>query len=64
MGKPHIERLRRIRALLTAQGRYGAEVAKLVCYSGAGFSQETKELVANSNDVVLVELKDLYQRQP
>src|SRR5262249_11348089 len=34
MGLAHLERLRRIRGLLTAQGRLGAATAKLACYAG------------------------------
>ena len=40
MGMGHLDRLRRIRALLTAQGRHGAVTAKLACYSGTGFTEE------------------------
>jgi hypothetical protein len=38
MGLSHLERLTHIRALLTAQGRYGASDARLACYSAAGFT--------------------------
>lgn len=34
----HLERLQRIRQLLTAQDRDGAERARLLCSSGAGFT--------------------------
>jgi hypothetical protein len=44
MGTGHVDRLRRIRALLTTQNRFGAETAKLVCYSGAGFSDQLRGL--------------------
>ena len=38
MGLAHLERLRHIRRLLTAQGRPGAATARLLCFSGAGFT--------------------------
>ena len=38
MGMGHLERLRHIRRLLTAQGRHGAATARLLCFSGAGFT--------------------------
>lgn len=62
MGRGHLERLRRIRDLLAAQGRYGAETARLVCYSGAGFSEELVERAAGDDEVVLVGLDALYGR--
>ncbi len=58
----HLERLRRIRTLLTAQGRLGAESAKLACYSGAGFSAELRGHAAEDNSIILVGLDDLYGR--
>jgi uncharacterized protein len=38
MGMKHLERLRLIRDLLTAQGKPGAASARLLCFSGAGFT--------------------------
>lgn len=62
MGMGHLERLARIRALLVAQGKYyGAETAKLTCFSAAGFTDELRERAANSSDVVLVGAADLYR---
>ncbi|WP_370270825.1 ATP-binding protein [Streptomyces sp. V4I8] len=60
MSSGHLERLRRIRALLTAQGRHGAENAKLACYSGAGFTDELRAQAAHDPAIVLVGLEDLY----
>nr|WP_322779958.1 ATP-binding protein [Frankia sp. Cas4] len=62
MGVGHLARLRRIRALLVAQGRLGAQSAKLACYSSAGFSAELRRLAAQDTAVVLVGLDDLYRR--
>ena len=61
MGIGHLDRLSRIRALLVAQGKYGAETAKLTCFSVAGFTSELRERAANSADVVLVGAADLYR---
>ncbi|MYS83481.1 ATP-binding protein [Streptomyces sp. SID5474] len=60
MGLPHLERLRHIRALLTAQGRHGAQAAKLVCYGGAGFTTDLHGRAAEDDDVLLVGVDDLY----
>lgn len=60
MGTGHLERLRRIRSLLAAQGRLGAETAKLACYSGAGFSDALVAAARLADDIVLVGLEDLY----
>jgi hypothetical protein len=38
----HLERLRRIRQLLVAQDRSGAESVRLLCFSAAGFTAELK----------------------
>jgi hypothetical protein len=60
MGIGHLDRLTRIRALLVAQGKHGAETAKLTCFSAAGFTAELRERATNSTDVVLVGAADLY----
>lgn len=60
MGTDHLDRLARIRALLFAQSKYGAETAKLTCFSATGFTDELRERAANSPDVVLVGAADLY----
>lgn len=63
MGLAHLERLRHIRALLTTQGRHqGAATAKLVCFSGAGFTPELRELAARGDEVVVVGLEALYHK--
>jgi uncharacterized protein len=60
MGPGDVERLRRIRALLTAQGRPGAATARLACYSMAGFAPELVEIARRSDEIVLVGLDTLY----
>ena len=63
MGMGHLERLRRIRALLVAQGRLGAGDAKLMCLSGAGFTDELTDAANQDSGIVLVGVDDLYKRQ-
>ncbi|MEV6008290.1 ATP-binding protein [Streptomyces sp. NPDC051976] len=60
MGRGHVERLRRIRELLAAQGRHGAATARLVCYGGAGFSPELIAEAAADSEIALVGLDTLY----
>jgi AAA+ ATPase superfamily predicted ATPase len=62
MGVEHLDRLRRIRALLVAQGRRGAATAKLMCYGGAGFTPELQRLTTKHPDIVLISAADLYRR--
>jgi AAA+ ATPase superfamily predicted ATPase len=63
MGAGHVDRLRRIRTLLSGQGRLGAETAKLVCYSGAGFSDQLHAQAAEDDSIVLIGIDALYQAQ-
>lgn len=60
IGVGHLERLRHIRGLLSAQGRLGAATARLLCYSGAGFSDKLWKEAEVANDVRLVGLSQLY----
>ena len=60
MSLAHLERLRHIRGLLTGQGRHGAATARLLCFSGAGFTAELKDEAARSGDVRLLTPADLY----
>ncbi|GAB7042093.1 MULTISPECIES: ATP-binding protein [Catenuloplanes] len=61
MGLGHLDRLRRIRTLLTAQGRFGAEHARLACFSGVGFHDDLLEAARRDDSVVLVTAADLYR---
>lgn len=63
MGLSHLERLRRIRELLHAQSRYGADTAALACYSGAGFTDDLRAEAAKNPDVLLIGIDDLYRRE-
>ncbi|MGN9785559.1 ATP-binding protein [Nonomuraea sp. ZG12] len=60
MGLGHLDRLTRIRALLTAQNRHGAATARLLCYSAAGFTDELRARAASDPGIVLVGAEDLY----
>ena len=60
MGISHIDRLRRIKVLLEGSERYNTANTKLACYSAAGFTDELRDLASNSEDVLLVDLNDLY----
>jgi AAA+ ATPase superfamily predicted ATPase len=61
MGLAHLNRLEHIRGLLVEQRRPGAESAKLVCFSGAGFTEQLRGLAAKRGDVIIVGLEDLYR---
>jgi uncharacterized protein len=63
MGVGHVERLRRIRALLVGRDHTGDGHAKVACYSAAGFTPELVDLAARSDDVVLIGLDSLYDGQ-
>lgn len=60
MGMPHLERLRHVRGLLTAQRRHGAATARLLCFSGAGFTPELNREASRTGDVRLITPADLY----
>jgi len=60
MSFAHLERLRRIRGVLTAQGRPGAATARLLCFSRAGFTAELRDEAAQSGEVRLLTPADLY----
>jgi hypothetical protein len=60
MGIAHLDRLRHIRGLLTAQGRHGAATARLLCFSGAGFTAELTDEAARSGEARLLTPADLY----
>jgi uncharacterized protein len=61
MGMKHLERLRHIRDLLTAQGKPGAASARLLCFSGAGFTDGLRAESSAADDVVLTGPADLYR---
>ncbi|MEU4571188.1 hypothetical protein [Nonomuraea sp. NPDC023979] len=60
MGLGHLDRLTRIRALLTAQNRPGAATARLLLYSATGFTAELRARAVSDPGIVLVGAEDLY----
>jgi uncharacterized protein len=62
MSTRDVERLRRIRDLVVATGRYDTSATKLACYSGNGFSAALQR-EATAEDVLLVGLDNLYGRR-
>jgi len=60
MGMGHLDRLRHIRALVNAKGLHDTGDARLICFSGAGFTDELHQVAADTSDVVLVSATDLY----
>jgi uncharacterized protein len=61
MGLGHLERLRHIRDLLTERGTVGAEHARLMCFSGAGFTDELRRLAEQDCGLQLVSVERLYR---
>lgn len=61
MGEGHLTRLRHIRRLIQGSTRYDASGCRLVCYSGAGFTDELRR-AAETGEVILVGLDQLYAR--
>ena len=60
MSMTHLDRLRHIRGLLTAQGRPGAAGTRLLCFSGAGFTDGLLHEAAQHADVALIGPAELY----
>jgi hypothetical protein len=60
MSTAHLGRLRRIRGVLAAEHRAGAANARLICFSGAGFTEGLFREAAHSGDVLLIGPADLY----
>ncbi|MGH3544347.1 MAG: ATP-binding protein, partial [Mycobacteriales bacterium] len=61
MGIEHLERLRRIQSLIAQADRYDTTQTRLVCFSGAGFTNELRTAARSSDMVQLVDLAQLYQ---
>jgi AAA+ ATPase superfamily predicted ATPase len=61
MSTRDVARLRRIRNLLAATGRYDTSATQITCYSGKGFSPALQQEAA-AGDLVLVGLDQLYGR--
>ncbi|OMI41172.1 putative ATP/GTP binding protein [Streptomyces sparsogenes DSM 40356] len=59
MGMGHLERLQRIRALLTARGT-ATDATRLQCYSGGGFTDELRRRADDDPSIELIDLDRLY----
>lgn len=60
MGLGHLDRLHRLRDLLRANDRFDTSGTRLICFSGAGFTEDLKTR-ARDGEVILVGLDDLYR---
>lgn len=60
MGLGHLERLRHIRDLVTASGRYDTRDTRLLCFSAAGFNDRLHKAARTSSDVRLIDAARLY----
>jgi len=63
MSTSHLDRLRHIRGVLATQRRAGVARARLLCFSGAGFTEGLCSEAAHSADVLLIGPGDLYGGQ-
>lgn len=61
----HLQRLQQVRHLLAAASRCDASRTKLICLSGAGFSDGLREAATTGDDLLLVGAAELYdQHEP
>lgn len=60
MGLGHLERLRHTRALLQDRGNMRTDGTRLLCFSGAGFTDELRRLADEDEELQLVDLQRLY----
>ena len=60
MGLGHLRRLDRIRTLLRAREGVHAERTRLLCFSGAGFTGDLRDLAQSDPTVQLIDLERLY----
>jgi hypothetical protein len=60
MGLGHLRRLRHIRDLLAARGAADPERTRLLCFSGAGFTDDLRDTAARDRTLQLVDLERLY----
>ncbi|MGH3314435.1 MAG: ATP-binding protein, partial [Streptomyces sp.] len=60
MGTSHLQRLQHIRALLGSRHGRPPEQTRLLCFSGAGFTDELRQTAARDHAVQLIDLERLY----
>ncbi|MGY1978033.1 AAA family ATPase [Nocardia gipuzkoensis] len=61
MGLGHLDRLRRLRELVAAGGKFDVTGMRLLCFSGAGFSEDLQR-AERDGEVELIGLDELYGR--
>lgn len=61
MGARHLRRLQHIRDLLRARSGVNADNARLLCFSGGGFTDELRALAVDCEDIQLIDLERLYR---
>ncbi|MDT0377617.1 ATP-binding protein [Streptomyces sp. DSM 42041] len=64
MGLGHLDRLRRIRDLVTAAGRYDTGDTRLLLFSAAGFHDRVRDAARSAPEVVLIDAARLYAATP
>ncbi|MCT2594171.1 ATP-binding protein [Streptomyces sp. N2-109] len=60
VGLGHLRRLQHMRGLLAARDQGGADDTRLLCFGGAGFSDELRRAAEQDATVQLVDLERLY----
>jgi hypothetical protein len=58
-GFGHLQRLRHVRELLAARGTATTEQTRLMCFSGAGFTDELRQAAARDRNIQLIDLRRL-----
>ncbi len=60
MGPGHLHRLQHIRELLRARGDVHAQHTRLLCFSGAGFTDDLRRQADQDETIQLIDLERLY----
>jgi AAA+ ATPase superfamily predicted ATPase len=60
MGMSHVNRLQLIRSLLAAGAKYDVSRTKLMCFSGAGFTDTLRARAETESDILLIDAGELY----
>lgn len=60
MGLPHLQRLQHIRELLHTRGTAMVQATRLLCFSGAGFTDELRHTATGDHTIQLIDLDRLY----
>ncbi|MEU1802307.1 hypothetical protein [Streptomyces sp. NPDC019937] len=60
MGLGHLRRLEHLRGLLGARSGAREQETRLLCFSGAGFTEELRDLASRDETIQLIDLGRLY----